>query len=66
MVLLFVGFMGAYRDPSDLSPLGLGGLLATWVAFIHTFYEFHGRPIHRADAPEQGADRRFERNHRRR
>ena len=36
MVLQFVGFMAAYRDPSGLSPMlaaTLGGLLATWVTF---------------------------------
>ena len=40
MVLQFVGFMGAYRDPGTLSPLlagTIGGLLATWVTFIPCF-----------------------------
>lgn len=40
MVLQFVGFMGAYRNPGMLSPLlagTLGGLLATWVTFIPCF-----------------------------
>src|SRR5215469_4768751 len=34
MVLQFVGFMAAYRDPGSLAPMmagTLGGLLATWV-----------------------------------
>jgi chromate transporter len=40
MVLQFVGFMAAYRDPGTLSPMvaaTLGGLLATWVTFIPCF-----------------------------
>ena len=40
MVLQFVGFLAAYRDPGVLSPLvagTLGGLLATWVTFIPCF-----------------------------
>src|SRR5207247_6368799 len=40
MVLQFVGFMAAYRDPGTLSPLvagTLGGLLATWVTFPACF-----------------------------
>ncbi len=40
MVLQFVGFLGAYRDPGSLSPLlagTLGGLLATWVTFVPCF-----------------------------
>jgi chromate transporter len=49
MVLQFVGFMGAYRDPGALSPLmagTLGGLLATWVTFIPCFlFIFLGAPF---------------------
>ena len=40
MVLQFVGFMAAYRDPGSLSPMvagALGGLLATWVTFMPCF-----------------------------
>jgi chromate transporter len=40
MVLQFVGFMAAYRDPGTLSPMlagTLGGLLATWVTFTPCF-----------------------------
>ena len=40
MVLQFVGFMAAFRDPGMLSPLlagTLGGLLATWVTFVPCF-----------------------------
>ena len=48
MVLQFVGFMGAYRNPGMLSPLmagTLGGLLATWVTFIPCFlWIFLGAP----------------------
>ena len=43
MVLQFVGFMAAYRDPGTLSPLTaatLGGLLTTWVTFIPCFYGY--------------------------
>jgi chromate transporter len=49
MVLQFVGFMAAYRDPGSLSPLvaaTLGGLLATWVTFIPCFlWIFLGAPF---------------------
>ncbi len=48
MVLQFVGFLGAYRDPGGLSPLlagTLGGLLATWVTFTPCFlWIFIGAP----------------------
>ena len=48
MVLQFVGFMAAYRDPG-LSPLlaaTLGGLLATWVTFTPCFlWIFLGAPL---------------------
>ena len=49
MVLQFVGFMGAFRDPGALSPLTagmLGGLLATWVTFVPCFlFIFLGAPF---------------------
>jgi chromate transporter len=49
MVLQFVGFMAAYRDPGALSPMlagTLGGLLATWVTFIPCFlWIFLGAPF---------------------
>lgn len=49
MVLQFVGFMGAYRDPGALSPLWagvMGGLLATWVTFVPCFlFIFLGAPF---------------------
>src|SRR5215208_4378162 len=49
MVLQFVGFMAAYRDPGTLSPLmagTLGGLLATWVTFAPCFlWIFLGAPF---------------------
>ncbi len=49
MVLQFVGFMGAYRDPGVLSPLMAGvagGLLATWVTFVPCFlFIFLGAPF---------------------
>jgi chromate transporter len=48
MVLQFVGFLGAFRDPGLLSPLTagiLGGLLATWVTFAPCFaWIFLGAP----------------------
>jgi chromate transporter len=40
MVVQFVGFLGAYRDPGMLSPMlawTLGGLLATWCTFVPSF-----------------------------
>ncbi len=49
MVLQFVGFMAAFRDPGDLSPViagTLGGLLATWVTFTPCFlWIFLGAPF---------------------
>jgi chromate transporter len=49
MVLQFVGFLGAYRDPGGLSSLvagTLGGLLATWVTFVPCFlWIFLGAPF---------------------
>ncbi|TAK47050.1 MAG: chromate efflux transporter [Xanthobacteraceae bacterium] len=48
MVLQFVGFMAAFRDPGALPPLiagALGGLLATWVTFAPCFlWIFLGAP----------------------
>jgi chromate transporter len=48
MVLQFVGFMAAFRDPGGLSPMlagALGGLLATWVTFTPCFlWIFLGAP----------------------
>ncbi len=49
MVLQFVGFMAAFRDPGSLPPLlaaTLGGLLATWVTFMPCFlWIFLGAPF---------------------
>ena len=49
MVLQFVGFMAAFRQPGTLSPLlaGVaGGLLATWVTFAPCFlWIFLGAPF---------------------
>src|SRR4030088_1697981 len=49
MVVQFVGFMAAYRDPGTLSPMlagTLGGLLATWVTFTPCFlWIFLGAPF---------------------
>jgi chromate transporter len=49
MVLQFVGFMGAFRDPNGLPPLlagALGGILATWVTFTPCFlWIFVGAPF---------------------
>jgi chromate transporter len=49
MVVQFVGFLGAYRDPGTLPPLlagTLGGLLTTWVTFVPCFlWIFLGAPF---------------------
>jgi chromate transporter len=49
MVLQFVGFMAAFRDPGSLHPMlagTLGGLLATWVTFAPCFlWIFVGAPF---------------------
>ena len=48
MVLQFVGFMAAFREPGTLPPMlagTLGGLLATWVTFMPCFlWIFLGAP----------------------
>jgi chromate transporter len=48
MVLQFVGFLAAFRDPGTLHPLvagTLGGLLTTWVTFAPCFlWIFAGAP----------------------
>ncbi|HEX7966800.1 MAG TPA: chromate efflux transporter [Stellaceae bacterium] len=48
MVLQFVGFMAAFRNPGSLDPMlagTLGGLLATWVTFTPCFiWIFLGGP----------------------
>ncbi|MFQ6023701.1 MAG: chromate efflux transporter [Acidiferrobacterales bacterium] len=48
MVLQFVGFMGAFRDPGMLEPMlagTLAALLATWVTFVPCFlWIFLGAP----------------------
>jgi chromate transporter len=49
MVLQFVGFMAAYREPGALPPMlagTLGGLVATWVTFTPCFlWIFLGAPF---------------------
>jgi len=49
MVLQFVGFMAAFRDPGTLPPMlagTMGGLLATWVTFMPCFlWIFVGAPF---------------------
>ncbi|MBB4167326.1 chromate efflux transporter [Rhizobium sp. BK538] len=49
MVLQFVGFMGAYRDPGSLDPITaatLAAILATWVTFVPCFlWIFLGAPF---------------------
>jgi len=48
MVVQFVGFMGAYRNPGPLAPLlagTLGALFTTWVTFVPCFlWIFLGAP----------------------
>src|SRR5256714_14025028 len=52
MVLQFVGFMAAYRDPGTLSPLvagTLGGVLGTWGTLTPRFlWSFLGAPFNEA------------------
>jgi chromate transporter len=49
MVLQFVGFMGAFRNPGGIDPIvagTLGGVLATWVTFAPSFlWIFLGAPF---------------------
>jgi len=48
MVLQFVAFLGAYRDPGSLDPLAaavIASLLVTWVTFVPSFlFIFLGAP----------------------
>jgi chromate transporter len=48
LVVQFVAFLGAYRDPLPFEPMTaavLGGLLATWVTFVPSFlWIFLGAP----------------------
>ncbi|MFQ5937457.1 MAG: chromate transporter, partial [Acidiferrobacterales bacterium] len=48
MVLEFVGFMGAFRDPGSLPPMAagvLGAVITTWVTFVPCFlWIFLGAP----------------------
>jgi chromate transporter len=62
MVLQFVGFMAAFRDPGTLRPMlagTFGGLLATWVTFTPCFlWIFLGAPfieVLRDNKPLNGA-----------
>jgi hypothetical protein len=63
MVLQFVGFMAAYRDPGSLAPMmagTLGGLLATWVTFTPAFSGFSsGRRSSRSCAATRRSTPRF-------
>jgi chromate transporter len=49
MVVQFVGFMGAFRDPGTLHPMvagTFGGVLTTWVTFVPCFlWIFLGAPF---------------------
>jgi chromate transporter len=49
MVLQFVGFLGAYRDPGSLGPMTaatLAAVLTTWVTFVPCFlWIFLGAPF---------------------
>ena len=69
MVLQFVGFMAAYRDPGSLSPMlagTLGGLLATWVTFTPCFlWIFLGAPFIEVLRGNRALQRRALRHHRR-
>ena len=69
MVVQFVGFMGAFRDPGTLHPLvagTLGGLLTTWVTFVPCFLvDLPRRAVRRGAARQPGARRRARGDHRR-
>jgi chromate transporter len=46
MVLQFVGFLAAFREPGSLPPMlagTLGGLLTTWVTFVRSLFPFYLR-----------------------
>lgn len=59
MVLQFVGFMAAFRDPGSLSPMmagTLGRLLNLGNVRSVLPLDFPRRTLHRADAGEQGSE----------
>ncbi len=70
LVLSFVGFLAAFRDPAGLDPMlaGIvGGVLTTWVTFVPCFlWIFWRRPLHRAAAIKQGSVGGTQRHHGRR
>ena len=67
MVLQFVGFMAAFREPGTLAPMlagTLGGLLATWVTFTPVLsLDFSRRAVRREAARQQAAQRGALRHH---
>ena len=70
MVVQFVAFVGAYRDPGALDPwvaAVLAALLTTWVTFVPCFvFIFLGAPYVERLRGNQAPVRRADRHHRRR
>ena len=70
MVLQFVGFMAAFRDPGILPPMlagTLGGLIATWVTFMPCFlWIFLGGPFIEPLRANKALTGALARHHRRR
>ena len=68
MVVQFVAFVGAYRDPGSLNPwvaAVIASLLTTWVTFVPCFlFVLLGAPYVERLAPQPCADGRADRNHR--
>jgi chromate transporter len=60
MVVQFVGFMGAYRNPGVLDPIVaglLGSVITTWVTFVPCFFWiFLGAPFVEALRGKRGLD----------
>ena len=70
MVVQFVAFVGAYRDPGTLNPwvaAVLAALLITWVTFVPCFlFVFLGAPYVERLRDNHAAVGRADRHHRRR
>ena len=68
MVVQFVAFVGAYRNPGSLDPwvaAVLASLLVTWVTFVPCFlFVLLGAPYVERLRHQRGPDRRPDRDHR--
>ena len=61
MVVVFVGFLAAYREPASLEPVVagvVGALVVAWATFVPSFlWIFLGAPRSNASAATSGSAR---------